>query len=312
MAKTRTRTRQKRQPVPSVEERTWPPRWFGRVTWLAIAVVAAGGAFFYAKKQALAPTEQVTPPATGLPRTPDYHALLVSPTDARRIVLGTHAGLYESNDGGRSWRKGPLAGNDAMNLVRTRSGLLWAAGHNVLFSSADGGRTWTGVRPNGLPGLDLHGFAADPRDGRTLYAAVAQEGLYRSSDGGNTFELVTDEVGGNVFGLAVTPTGRILAADPKRGLRASDDGGQTWKHVLPVSMVGVAVNRSQQRRVLATGDGVYLSSDAGLTWRKVLSPPGGAGPVAWARSDPGVAYTVGFDVRLYRTADGGESWRPVG
>jgi photosystem II stability/assembly factor-like uncharacterized protein len=279
---------------------------------VAIGVVAAGLGLWFAKRQAEAPARQVAPPRIGLPDTPDYHALLVSSSDARRIVLGTHAGLYESSDGGRSWRKGPLAGNDAMNLVRTRSGLLWAAGHNVLYSSADNGNTWKEVRPKGLPGLDLHGFAADPRDGRTLYAAVAQEGLYRSSDGGNTFELVTDEVGGNVFGLAVTRTGRILAADPKRGVRASDDGGRTWKHVLPVSMVGVAVNRSQQGKVLATGDGVYLSSDAGLTWRKVLSPPGGAGPVAWARSDPGVAYIVGFDVRLYRTADGGESWRPVG
>jgi photosystem II stability/assembly factor-like uncharacterized protein len=279
---------------------------------VAVGIVAAFLGLWFAKRQAEAPAEQVAPPATGLPHTPDYHTLLVSATDPERIVLGTHAGLYESSDGGRTWRAGALGGNDAMNLARTRRGRIWAAGHNVLFASDDGGRTWTEARPDGLPGLDLHGFAADPADANTLYAAVAGEGLYRSPDGGRTFSLVSNEVGPNVFGLSVTSSGRVLAADPSSGVYASDDGGGTWRIVLKEPAIGVAVSPDRPRSVLATGRGIFLSRDGGRSWRTVLVIEGGFGPVAWASSDPRVGYAIGLARTLYSTRDGGSSWQPVG
>lgn len=293
------------------DERAGQPRWFGFVTWLAVAVVAAGGALWFAKRQAEAPAKQVAPPATGLPHTPDYHTLLVSPDDAQHIMLGTHAGLYESRDGGHSWRKGPLAGEDAMNLVRTPTGVAWAAGHNVLSESPDGGRAWSTVRPTGLPSLDLHGFAVDPRDGDTLYAAAAGEGLYRSTDNGRTFSVVSREVGPNVFGLAVTPTGRILAADPRIGVYASEDGGRTWTVVLRGPALGVAVNPARPGTVLATASGIFLSRDGGSRWHRVLAVEGGVGPVTWAPGDPRTAYAIGGERTLYSTRDGGTSWRRV-
>ena len=312
MARSAARRRKKRQPVPVPDEQGWRPRWFGAVTWVAIGIVAAFLGLWFAKRQAEAPAEQVAPPAAGLPHTPDYHTLLVSATDPERIVLGTHAGLYESRDGGRTWQKGPLGGNDAMNLVRTRSGRIWAAGHNVLFASDDSGRTWTEVRPDGLPSLDLHGFAVDPNDADTLYAAVAGEGLYRSHDGGRSFSLVTEDVGGNVFGLAVLTGGHMLAADPAQGVLSSEDGGQTWRVVLAQPVIGVAVSPTQPETVLATGDAIFLSRDGGGGWQRVSALPGGAGPVAWAPSDSRIAYAIGGGPTLYATHDGGASWQPVG
>ena len=308
MARTKVKRRSERRPIEREDAR---PRWFGAVTWVAIGVVAAFLGLWFAKRQAEAPAEQVAPPAVGLPHTPDYHTLLVSATDPERVVLGTHAGLYESRDGGRTWQQGPLGGNDAMNLVRTRGGRIWAAGHNVLFASDDGGRTWTEVRPDGLPGLDLHGFAADPKDGDTLYAAVAGEGLYRSADGGRTFSLVSEEVGSNVFGLSVASTGRVLAADPSSGVYASDDRGRTWAVALDEPAIGVAVPPDRPRSVLATGRGIFLSRDGGESWETVLAVEGGFGPVAWAPSDPRVGYAIGPERTLYSTRDGGASWQPV-
>ena len=151
--------------------------------------------------------------AAGLPNTPDYHSLLVAADNAEALTLGTHNGLYRSSDGGRSWQSATLAGQDAMNLARSSDTVVWTAGHNVFSKSTDGGQTWQEVRPDGLPHLDVHGFAVDPRDPQVLWAALAGQGLYRSTDGGRSFALVSREVGPGVMALAVTPNGRILAGD---------------------------------------------------------------------------------------------------
>jgi photosystem II stability/assembly factor-like uncharacterized protein len=250
--------------------------------------------------------------SVGLPHTPDYHSLLVDPSDPRRLVLGTHTGLYVSSDGGRHWRFDALAGQDAMNLARPAGETIWLAGHEVFKRSVDGGATWLDVRPSGLPGLDIHGFAVDPGNPEMLYAALAGQGLYRSTDGGRSFVSVSSEVGGNVMALAIVPGGRILAGDMQRGLLESSDRGATWTARLRAQLMGLAVNPRDPKRVLATGAGIALSTDGGRSWRSVLDLPEGAGPVAWSRSEPKLAYVVGLNRTLYRSGDGGESWLPVG
>lgn len=255
---------------------------------------------------------RTTAAASGLPETSDYHSLLVSPTDTKQVLLGTHGGLYESVDGGRNWEFAELEDQDAMNLARADGNVVWAAGHDVLARSSDGGRTWEDVRPDGLPGLDVHGFAIDPQDPDRLYAAIAGVGLFRSADGGSTFEAVPTEVGGAVMALAVTRDGRILAGDMQRGLVLSENGGKTWRVALRVGVMGLAVNPEDGKRVLMAGtEGVSLSENGGRTWRPTLSLSPGAGPVAWAPSDPDLAYVVGFDQTLYTTTDGGFTWQPV-
>jgi Photosynthesis system II assembly factor YCF48 len=249
--------------------------------------------------------------SAGLPNTPDYHSLLVNPGDPRKLVLGTHVGLYVSSDGGRHWRFDALSGDDAMNLARPSGPTVWLAGHNVFKRSSDAGKSWTDVRPSGLPGLDIHGFAVDPRNPKTLYAALAGQGLYRSRDGGQSFSLVSAQVGGNVMALAVSRDGRILAGDMQQGLLESRNGGGSWKPKLKAQLLGLAVNPSNPKRMLATGAGIALSTDGGQRWVSVLNLPGGAGPVAWSTSEPKLAYVVGLDRTFYRSINGGASWQPV-
>jgi photosystem II stability/assembly factor-like uncharacterized protein len=311
VAKTKTKRRAAARAVQHPKPRPKQKPRYGWIASAAVIVVAAGGAFWLAKNQAEGPHEAVEPPAAGLPNTPDYHSLLVDPTDPRRIFLGTHVGLYASIDGGRSWEFARLEGQDAMNLARASGETVWTAGHNVLARSADGGTTWEDVRPDGLPSLDIHGFAVDPRDPTTLYAAVAGQGLYRSRDGGESFELVSKEVGGGVMALAVMPDGRILAGDMQQGLLASGNGGKTWKLVLRAGLMGLAVNPDDPETVVATGPGILLSRDGGRNWDQVLAIEQGAGPVAWSPSEPTVAYVVGFDKALYKTEDGGATWRTI-
>ena len=250
--------------------------------------------------------------SAGLPETPDYHSLLVNPSSSQKLMLGTHVGLYASSDGGRHWRFDALSGDDAMNLARPAVATLWLAGHQVFKKSMDGGASWSDVRPAGLPSLDIHGFAVDPRNARILYAAVAGLGLYRSRDGGRSFSLASDQVGGNVMALAVLPGGRILAGDMQQGLLESSDRGASWKQRLRAQVMGLAVNSNDPKRLLATGAGIALSNDGGRSWRSVLDLPDGAGPVAWSRSNPRLAYAVGFNRTFYRSADGGKTWSAVG
>jgi photosystem II stability/assembly factor-like uncharacterized protein len=249
--------------------------------------------------------------AFALPRTSDYHSLLVAPSDAARLLLGTHQGLFGSSDGGRTWRRVGLSGQDAMNLARRSRETIWVAGHHLLAKSADAGATWVDVRPDGLPSLDVHGFAVDLRHPGRLYAAVAGEGLYRSRNNGRSFSLVSDDVGGAVFALGVLPDGRILAGDLKRGLLVSRDGGGSWRRSLHEQSLGLAVNSREPNRLLAAGRAIFLSENGGRSWRRVFETAEGFGPVAWSSSGPSIAYAVGFDRTLYRSNDGGRSWRPV-
>jgi photosystem II stability/assembly factor-like uncharacterized protein len=247
----------------------------------------------------------------GLPDTPDYHSLLVSPADPQKLTLGTHYGIYRSSDGGRTWDAAGLSSSDAMNLVQTKQATLWLAGHQVLKESTDGGRNWNDVRPAGLPGLDVHGFAAQPNQPKVLYASIAGQGLYRSSDGGESFAGVSTTVGPAVMGLAVTPSGTVFAADMQRGLVASTDGGSSWSLRLGAQAMGVAVQPNNPKRILATGDGIYLSTNGGRTFHQVQKISSGAGPVAWSPSNRRIAYIVGFDRQLYRSDDGGATWAVV-
>ena len=190
-------------------------RRVGWIGWVLVGIAAAAGAFLFAREQATGGGEAVEPPARGLPHTPDYHALFVFPDDSEHLLLGTHVGIYESVNGGVSWRFLGLEGKDAMHFARAEDGAIWVAGHEVLERSRDGGKTWQAVDPEGLPGLDIHGFTIDQRTGAFL-AAVAGEGLYRSDDGGRMYEQISREVGPSVYALAVWSSGIDLRGRPRQ------------------------------------------------------------------------------------------------
>lgn len=254
--------------------------------------------------------------AASLPNTSDYHSLLVAPDASDRLVLGTHQGLFRTSDGGRTWAQAELVDRDAMNLARASGKTVWAGGHGVLARSNDGGSSWQDVQPRGLPpSLDVHGFDVDPDSGR-LWAAVASEGLYSSDDGGASFDLVTKDVGAGVMGLEVLPGGRILAADMQaQKLLWSENGGKTWSTSLDRPAMTVAGAPDDPKLLLASilgnDAGVVRSADGGTSWDPVLALPEGAGPIAWAPSDPSIAYVVSLDGTLFRSTDAGLTWLQV-
>ena len=282
-------------------------RWLPYAVGAAVVVIAAVA--FAVQRNT---TSGGAPAGAGLPDAPDYHSLLVLQNDPDTLLLGTHQGIYRSSDGGRHWTTYRLGGQDAMNLARPGGrGTIWMAGHQVFARSTDGGDNWQPLQPTSLPSLDLHGFAVDPRNPKTMYAAVAGIGLFRSDDSAVTFKQVSLKVGGSVMALAVTPRGEILAGDMQRGLLASSDSGKTWREVLNAQLAGLAINPSNPQQILAAGPGIFRSVDGGIHWTQVARIGAGAGAVTWSPSEPRLAFAVGFDRVLYRSTDGGASWAPV-
>lgn len=181
---------------------------------------------------------------------------------------------------------------------------------NGVYRSADAGATWTHL---GLAGSERIGrLAVDPTNANRIFAAAAGSlfvpggvrGLYRTTDGGATWQLVL--AGANsttgAIDVAIDPTtpSRVYAAmwDHRRmpegrvyggvgsGIFRSTDGGSTWTRLgggLPASStnlgrMGVAVARSNPNRLYAiaadtTGNfaGFWTSTNAGNSWTAITN-----------------------------------------
>ena len=197
------------------------------------------------------------------------------------------------------------------------------------WTSADGGDSWRRVR-SGLSGESrVYGLAVHPHQPRTVFAG-AEDGVYSSGDGGQSFErldLPMNKI--DVWKIAFDPADpdTIFAGTRPAALFRSKDGGRQWTQ-LAVDMVedcpNVGVPRvtaltvdPSDRRIVWAGvevDGVRRSLDGGETWTRV----------AGGLSDPDihdVAVRGGGNARtvltstpreIFASTDKGESWQGLG
>ena len=163
------------------------------------------------------------------------HALAVD-AEGRSLYLGTHAGLFRSEDRGKTWQPIALSTKhghlDIMALGADPKDprTVYVATHEAgVFMTQDGGASWTEVNA-GLGGRDVHGLAFAPNDPRKLHAAVRGqgEGVYRTTDGGAKWVRVDDGPAGEVKVLTSVniPTGMggiFLYAGTAEGLLRSPD-----------------------------------------------------------------------------------------
>jgi photosystem II stability/assembly factor-like uncharacterized protein len=228
-------------------------------------------------------------------------------------------GVWKTTDGGTTWRNvtdGQLGTSSVGAIAVAESdpnvvyvgmgehavrGVMTSHGDGV-YRSTDAGRTWTHL------GLDMtrsiSRIRVSPKDPDLVYVAAQgapygpnpERGIYRSEDGGETWELVlhVDENSG-ASDLAMDMTNpRILYAsfwDHRRlpwqvvsggagsGFWKSTDGGDTWTEIdtgLPDLMgkTSIDVSRANPDRLFAMveadpGGGLFRSDDAGASWTLV-------------------------------------------
>lgn len=161
-------------------------------------------------------------------------------------------------------------------------------------------------------------FALAAGDGK-LFAGRAG-GLYRSADGGASWEYVSGELGeeGSIATTSLAARGRDVFAGINGGVLRSSDGGGTWFTAAlsnpPPLVVAMALSPAwEEDGALLAGsaeDGIFASTDRGVNWR-----PWNFGLIdlnvnalAWATSALAFA---GTESGIFRSRNGGRAWRPL-
>jgi photosystem II stability/assembly factor-like uncharacterized protein len=254
-----------------------------------------------------------------------------------------NGGVWKSIDAGRVWvpvfDSQPIASIGALavapsapNVVYVGSGentLRDSAGYgNGVYKSTDAGKTWTQI---GLAETQHIGkIAIDPKNPDVLFVAAlghlyapnAERGVFRSKDGGKSWqkvlsknenvgavEVVIDPSNSNIVYAGLWNTRRPPwytyrpSNGPGGGLFKSTDGGTTWKQLtsgLPsdgIGRTGIAIAPSEPRRVYAVVDCLVPDPSAAAPQPAIPGAGGGRG----GAEPPGQG-------GVFRSDDGGATW----
>jgi photosystem II stability/assembly factor-like uncharacterized protein len=277
-------------------------------------------------------------------------AVALAPSDPRVVYAGTGEqlpgnGIWGSRDGGRHWRRLGLTEArliDALivsptdpNWVVAASGPGDAAGG--IWLTRDGGASWQRtLAPGGTTGAV--NLAADPNDGKDLYAATQAAGaglfgrrggvaaapgeIYRSRDGGASWAAVPAAGlplrGRGKMGLAVAPgmRGERVYAYLGRGLYRSDDGGARFRRITRDPRITgggyfcqVYADPNHANVIYAMETTLYRSTDGGVTFHAFKGAPGGDDyHVLWIDPANSRRMLLGADQGATVTVDGGRTW----
>jgi photosystem II stability/assembly factor-like uncharacterized protein len=249
--------------------------------------------------------------------------------------------------GGRISAVDAIAGDRLTIYVGAASGGVW--------KSVDGGIRFKPVFDKHAQSIGA--IAIDPANPKTVWVGTGEswvrnsvsvgDGLYKTTDGGDTWQRVGLEQSERIARIAIDPTngstvlvcalGHTFDDHPERGVYRTTDGGKTWARTLGIAddtgCADLAIDPKSPQTVYAAmwqvrrlpwfftsggpRSGLFKSTDGGVTWQPIRNglPAGDLGriAVAVAPSKPSVVYANVESKRtaLYRSENGGASWTEV-
>ncbi len=262
----------------------------------------------------------------GVPSPAQARVVAVHPTSGE-VLLGAQ-GLFKSTDAGSTWK---AAGRGLQERARifaiawdpTDAGNVYVAAslkssdEASVWHSTDGGATFQDVGKD-LPYEKVSSLAMDPSNPRVLYAGTTFSGVFKTTDGGATWneKSVGFESGfRTIRAVAAAGPGTLFATTFGAVYRTTDDG-KTWRRLRAGLPKGVdyrflAAGGAEKPAVIAGAEGSHLvrSTDGGETWE---TAPRSAHLrcVAPDPTNPRAFYFCAKDGAVFRGGDGSD-WRSV-
>ena len=201
----------------------------------------------------------------------------------------------------------PSQPNIPKTISRADDGTLWVAGDSFIGRSADSGATWTAVvPPTGSNYLDrMVGINA-----QIAYIKYSQGGWYRTSDGGVTYQSVPS-LGSAFGVVALDASVYVATGYRTGILRSTDGGETFAVVSTPATAsddeFGGIARGSATVVWTASYNKMLRSDDAGLTWRTQRAPNLEMGSITgMAGIDANTAWAVGYTSGVMKTTDGGD------
>ncbi len=188
----------------------------------------------------------------------------------------------------------------------------------------------TRVDVGGYVGIGrLNAIACSPADTSVVYAGAPSGGLWKSTDGGATWKVLTDgmpSLGVSAILVHPTKTNEILVGTGDRdhgdargiGVIRSTDGGNSWQpynNGMGEITVGMMERSSDNPDFIlaATNSGIYKTTDGGASWALKFSAAGAVfKDIKFKPDNSNIAYATSTGkVGFYRTVDSGENWLQV-
>lgn len=237
------------------------------------------------------------------------------------LILGTaQAGVNSwtvtSPDGGLAYSVAIHPTNPAVMLAQTNGGF---------YRTTDAGDHWSQTIASSFNGPGANGaIVFDPSDPAANRAFIASIGVFRSSDGGQTFTAVTNPTPRSIEEIAVAGDGMLYIGDHDSRVFRSGDQGQNWTEVsvpwpAPIAFglreLIVDPNNPATLYVSITQLGIFRSDDRGATW---MAPITGSPGTSTGGDVTSVAVQPGNSNRLlaagsnayYVSIDRGSTWTP--
>ncbi len=254
----------------------------------------------------------------------------VDPNDPKHIYLGTAYGwIYDSQDGGSSWKRLARVGKrddlvlDHIEVDRSDAKHLLVGAFMLgkigggLYESKDEGKSWSEVAD--LKGQSVRSLAGAPSDAK-VFVAGTLDGVYRSSDGGEHWKLISPERSNEIHEI------ESVAIDPKDPSTIyagtwhlpwkTSDGGEHWNNIKEgviddSDVFSIIVDPKDPKTVYASAcSGIYKSDSGGDKFQKVQGIPSTARRTRVLKQSPKELGTVyaGTTEGLFLTTDAGKGW----